>query len=121
MKNSNSNAIVMEQQHLSHTPEQQHASPLSESGFDTEGGFSAAPPPFQLMADDAPSPPNGNPGDPPPKVNNTGLPDDLKAGIENMSGFGMDDVKVHYNSDKPSQLQAHAYAQGTDIPIGPGQ
>lgn len=53
--------------------------------------------------------------------NNTGLPDNLKAGIENLSGYSMDDVKVHYNSDKPSQLQAHAYAQGTDIHIASGQ
>ncbi len=42
--------------------------------------------------------------------NNTGLPDSLKSGIENLSGYSMDDVKVHYNSDKPAQLQAHAYA-----------
>lgn len=55
------------------------------------------------------------------KENKTGLPDNLKAGIENISGYSMDDVKVHRNSDKPAQLQAHAYAQGTDIHIGPGQ
>ncbi|WP_281987723.1 DUF4157 domain-containing protein [Aquimarina aggregata] len=55
------------------------------------------------------------------KVNKTGLPDNLKSGIENLSGYSMDDVKVHYNSRKPAQLQAHAYAQGTDIHIGPGQ
>lgn len=53
--------------------------------------------------------------------NNTGLPDNLKSGIENLSGYSMDDVKVHYNSDKPAQLQAHAYAQGTDIHVAPGQ
>ncbi|AXT63702.1 DUF4157 domain-containing protein [Aquimarina sp. AD10] len=55
------------------------------------------------------------------KENNTGLPDTLKSGIENLSGYAMDDVKVHYNSDKPSQLQAHAYAQGTDIHLASGQ
>lgn len=55
------------------------------------------------------------------KANNTGLPDNLKSGIENLSGYAMDDVKVHYNSSKPSQLQAHAYAQGTDIHVAPGQ
>ncbi len=33
----------------------------------------------------------------------------------------MDDVKVHYHSDKPAQLNAHAYAQGTDIHIASGQ
>ena len=27
----------------------------------------------------------------------------------------MDDVKVHYNSDKPSQLEAYGYTQGTNI------
>ena len=33
----------------------------------------------------------------------------------------MDDVKVHRNSDKPSQLQAHAYARGSEIHLGAGQ
>ncbi len=55
------------------------------------------------------------------KPNNTGLPDNLKSGVENLSGISMDDVKVHYNSSKPSQLQALAYAQGTDIHVAPGQ
>lgn len=55
------------------------------------------------------------------KKNNTGLPDDLKAGVETLSGYSMNDVKVHYNSDKPAQLQAFAYAQGTDIHVAPGQ
>ncbi len=53
--------------------------------------------------------------------NKTGLPDNLKAGIEALSGISMDDVKVHYNSSKPSQLQALAYTQGTDIYVGSGQ
>lgn len=57
----------------------------------------------------------------PKQENNTGLPDNLKSGIENLSGYSMNDVKVHYNSDKPAQLQAHAYAQGTDIHLGSGQ
>lgn len=55
------------------------------------------------------------------KENNTGLPDNLKLGIENLSGYTMDDVKVLYNSDKPAQLNAHAYAQGTNIHLAPGQ
>ncbi|MBC8754537.1 DUF4157 domain-containing protein [Kordia sp. YSTF-M3] len=55
------------------------------------------------------------------KKNNTGLPNHLKSGIENLSGHTMDDVKVHYNSSKPAQLQALAYAQGTNIHLGPGQ
>ena len=53
--------------------------------------------------------------------NETGMPDHLKAGIENLSGFSMDDVRVHYNSDKPATVQALAYTQGTDIHVAPGQ
>jgi hypothetical protein len=55
------------------------------------------------------------------KENKTGLPDNLKSGIENLSGYSLDDVKVHYNSDKPAGLQAHAYTQGTDIHLASGQ
>ncbi len=55
------------------------------------------------------------------KANNTGMPDNLKNGIENMSGMDMSDVKVHYNSAKPAQLNALAYAQGNDIHVGAGQ
>ena len=55
------------------------------------------------------------------KQNRTGLPDTLKTGIENLSGLSMDNVKVHYNSSVPAQLQAHAFAQGTQIHLGPGQ
>ena len=53
--------------------------------------------------------------------NRTGLPDDLKAGVENLSGLAMDDVRVHYNSGKPAQLNAYAYTQGTEIHVAPGQ
>lgn len=53
--------------------------------------------------------------------NNTGLPDQLKSGVENLSGLSLDDVRVHYNSNKPTGMQAHAYAQGTDIHLAPGQ
>ncbi|NOQ72943.1 MAG: DUF4157 domain-containing protein [Crocinitomix sp.] len=55
------------------------------------------------------------------KANDTGLPDQLKSGIENLSGHSMDDVKVHYNSSKPAQLNAHAYAQGSQIHLASGQ
>jgi len=55
------------------------------------------------------------------KVNKTGLPNKLKDGVENLSGYSMDDVKVHYNSSKPAQLSAHAFAQGNRIHLGPGQ
>ena len=52
------------------------------------------------------------------KENNTGLPDNLKSGIEDLSGYAMDDVKVHYNSSQPNAL---AYVQGADTHVAPGQ
>ncbi|MFZ3018163.1 MAG: DUF4157 domain-containing protein [Gallionella sp.] len=57
----------------------------------------------------------------PAKPDNTGLPDNLKNGIETLSGMSMDNVKVHYNSSQSAQLNALAYAQGTDIHVAPGQ
>ena len=53
--------------------------------------------------------------------NETGLPDNLKSGVESLSGISMDAVRVHYNSAKPAQLNALAYAQGNDIHLGSGQ
>jgi hypothetical protein len=57
----------------------------------------------------------------PKKENRTGLPDKLKEGIEHLSGYSMDDVQVLYNSDKPAQIHAHAYTQGTEIHLAAGQ
>lgn len=51
------------------------------------------------------------------KSTNSGLPHQLKNGIESLSGMRMDHVKVNYNSDKPAQLNAHAYAQGSEIHV----
>jgi hypothetical protein len=53
--------------------------------------------------------------------NRTGLPDRLKAGAEALSGISLDDVRVHRDSPKPAQLNALAYAQGSDIHLAPGQ
>jgi hypothetical protein len=53
--------------------------------------------------------------------NDTGLPDPLKQGMESLSGISLDDVKVNYNSNKPSDLGAHAYAEGNQIHVGGGQ
>ncbi|MBB2487445.1 DUF4157 domain-containing protein [Mitsuaria sp. WAJ17] len=50
-----------------------------------------------------------------------GLPEPLRAGIESLSGLDLSGVRVHRNSSKPAALQAHAYAQGQDIHLGPGQ
>jgi len=51
----------------------------------------------------------------------SGLPAPLKAGIEQLSGLAMDDVRVHRNSPEPARLGALAYARGSDIHLGPGQ
>lgn len=51
----------------------------------------------------------------------TGIPFPLKERFETISGVSFDDVKVHYNSGKPAQLQALAYTQGSRIYVGPGQ
>ena len=53
--------------------------------------------------------------------NLTGIPTQMKLDFERRSGLSFDDVRVHYNSDKPAQLQALAYTQGTQVYVGPGQ
>lgn len=55
------------------------------------------------------------------KENRTGIPTQLKERFEEKTGFTMDDVKVHYHSDKPAQLLALAYTKGNDVYVGPGQ
>ena len=55
------------------------------------------------------------------KAKSNGLPDQLKSNMEQMSGMDLSDVTVQKNSDKPAQLKAEAYAQGSDIHLAPGQ
>lgn len=55
------------------------------------------------------------------KPNLTGIPTQMKLNFERRSGLSFDDVRVHYNSDKPARLGALAYTQGTQIHVGPGQ
>lgn len=57
----------------------------------------------------------------PVKKNRTGLPEYVKEGAENLSGISLDDVRVHYNSRKPAEIQALAYTQGVQIHVAPGQ
>jgi len=75
-----------------------------------QGIFEASPAPAQLEQSPATAAPN-----------RTGLPDGLKSGIESLSGIALDNVKVHYNSPQPAQLNALAYTQGNDIHVAPGQ
>src|ERR1700761_8845443 len=39
-------------------------------------------------------------------LNRTGMPDQLKSGVEALSGMSMNHVRVHYNSDRPARLNA---------------
>ena len=53
--------------------------------------------------------------------NLTGIPTQMKLDFERRSGLSFDDVRVHYNSDKPRRIGALAYTQIPQVHIGPGQ
>ena len=53
--------------------------------------------------------------------NLTGIPTQMKLDFERRSGLSFDDVRVHYNSDKPRKIGALAYTQGNQVHVGPGQ
>lgn len=77
----------------------------------------AQPPVFRIFPDPAPEPVLQAA----PDENRTGLPDALKAGVERLSGISLSDVKVHYASSRPAQIQARAFAQGSEIHLAPGE
>lgn len=54
-------------------------------------------------------------------ANSNGLPGALQAGIQALSGVDVSDVQVHRNSAQPAQLNALAYAQGSNIHLASGQ
>lgn len=56
-----------------------------------------------------------------PQGGGAALPAPLRHGIEALSGLAMDQVRVHADSPAPARLGALAFAQGTDIHLGPGQ
>lgn len=56
-----------------------------------------------------------------PRTNRTGIPGGMKQDFETRSGLSFDDVRVHYNSQKPAKLGALAYTRGTQVYLGPGQ
>lgn len=58
---------------------------------------------------------------PRPGGNITGIPVSMKERAEAVSGFSFDDVKIHYGSSRPAQVQALAYTQGNQVYLGPGQ
>ena len=53
--------------------------------------------------------------------NRTGMPLQLKAAVEALSGVSLDGVRVRYNSAQPARLGALAYTRGSEIHLGPGQ
>lgn len=55
------------------------------------------------------------------KENRIGIPAQLKERMEQHTRLSFDDVRLHYNSDKPAKLGAFAYTQGNQVEIGPGQ
>lgn len=55
------------------------------------------------------------------RADGAGLPDDLRSRIEQLSGLSMDDVRVHYGSDRPSRIRALGFTQGRDIELASGQ
>lgn len=83
----------------------------------SDGGSTASPPPFQLKASG-----EGGSGTPTSQLKaDGGMPTNLVDGFAQTTGHDLSDVNVHYNSDKPKDVGALAYAQGNDIHLGPGQ
>ncbi|NIM17452.1 MAG: DUF4157 domain-containing protein [Candidatus Aminicenantes bacterium] len=55
------------------------------------------------------------------KVDNTGIPEEVRANMENTFQANFSDVKVHPDSSKAPDVGALAYTQGSDIHFAPGQ
>ncbi len=53
------------------------------------------------------------------KKNKAGLPSNLIEGEEELSGHSMDDVRVHYDSSKPDQLDTGSFNQDPEVHIEP--
>ena len=94
-----------------------NAAPRVQGLLAMRGALSSRPAPVQCAA-------SGTGGDAAPaagRPDRTGQPHGLKARMEALSGLSLDNVRVRYNSPRPARLQAHAFAQGTDIHLAPGQ
>lgn len=51
----------------------------------------------------------------------TGIPTQFRLRMEHSTGLTFDDVRIHYNSERPAALQALAYTQGSQVYLGQGQ
>ncbi len=49
------------------------------------------------------------------------LPRALQSGVERLAGVSLEDVTVHYDSSRPIEVGAVAYAEGSDIHLAAGQ
>src|SRR6185436_4531384 len=49
------------------------------------------------------------------------LPEQLRRGVEALSGIALGDVRVHYDSAEPARHRAGALTDGSEIHLGPGQ
>lgn len=107
------------------TPQQQQSAvdtrPEAQLGRDLQGMANASPQAQEGAQLKAGAKEEAAKNGPKRKANKTGIPDRLKAVVEHFSGFSLDEVRVHYNSDKPAEVGAHAYAEGMNIYIAPGQ
>lgn len=54
------------------------------------------------------------------KYNPTGIPDEIKATMEDHFNTGFSNIRVHAGSTKASELNALAYTQGSEIHFAPG-
>ena len=77
---------------------------------DTSSKDNSTKPPIQMKKDDGDT-----------STSSSRMQHNLIAGLEKLSGVDLSDIKVHQNSDKPQQVGALAYTQGSDIHIAPGQ
>ncbi len=97
----------------------QRQSAIAEEDLTHDQSQSTAAEPLVMAREPAAPPTNVAPLQ--KKANGNGLPAQLQAGIEKLSGMAMDDVAVEYNSAEPARVQALATTQGKQIKLGPGQ
>lgn len=55
------------------------------------------------------------------RTTGSGLPDNLQAGIQGLSGLDVSGIRVRYNSPEPAQVNALAFTRGNEIHLGAGQ
>ncbi|HHG85400.1 MAG TPA: DUF4157 domain-containing protein [Bacteroidetes bacterium] len=99
--------------------QQKSSHPLDSSSLSSQpAGDSKSPPAFQLKASGASEAPKQLKAE---AGGGNGMPSGLVGGFQASTGHDLSNVNVHFNSNKPSEVGAHAYAQGNDIHLASGQ